>query len=150
MNWKAMLLPVGLLPILALSVNPAIAGSASVFKSVSGDTVFPTSVVGCVGDVVKYSTRYQGTTYQGTLRIKSPSDHGCDGGRGRWVVGNFEERNQEGTQRCKGQLTLYLTLDPRGGSSAKWSNIQAVPGYRCSGIGTSPQLPLVYATVAHD
>jgi hypothetical protein len=149
MNWKTFLVPIALLPAL-INMTPAVAGSISLFQSPSGDTVFPEQAFGCAGNVVRYSTRYQGKSYQGTLRINSPKGLACEGGRGRWVKGSFEERSQDGTQRCKGQLSLYLTLDPQGGSTVQWSNIQAVPGYACSGIGTAPKLPLNYVSMYHD
>ena len=144
MNWKAVLLPVGLLALLVARVNPAIARDLSIFQSTSGDTIFPENAIGCAGDVVHYSTRYHSKAYQGTMQVKSPNNPHCDGGRWRLVSGNFEERSQDGTERCMSQLALYLTLDPRGGSSAQWNHIQAVPGYRCAGIGTAPKLSLVY------
>lgn len=148
MNWKAWLLPIGLLPLLA---GPAaIAGSTSIFRSATGDTVFPESAVGCAGDVVHYSTQYAGKAYQGTLWINQPRGQDCEGGRGRSVKGYFEERSSDGSEWCHGQLSLYLTLDPRGGSFAQWSNIQAVPGHRCSGVGSAPSLPLIYSYVYHD
>lgn len=150
MNWKAVLLPIGLLPLLASNIHPALAGSTWIFRSPSADTVFPENAIGCAGDLVKYNTRYQGQTYQGTLRVSSPKGLGCEGGRGRWVKGTFEERSLDGAERCTGQLTLYLTVDPNGGSSAQWSNIRAVPGYGCSGVGTAPKLPLIYTPIYHD
>lgn len=150
MRWNRMLLPIGLLPIWMMTIAPARSGSAAVFRSPSGDTVFPEAAVGCAGDVVHYSTRYRGTTYQGTLWVNSPRGQACEGGRGRRVTGYFEERSQTGTDWCKGQLTLYLTLDPQGGSSAQWSNIVAVPGHTCSGAGTAPRLPLIYKFVYHS
>ena len=139
---RAAIFSIALIPTLTIA---QVATAAPHFRSESGDTVFPTRAVGCAGDVVSYQTRYQGKTYRGTFRISRPSGLDCEGGRGRWVSGTFEERSQNGTERCKGQLRLYLTLDPRGGSSAQWSNIQTVRGYRCAGVGTTPRLPLFYS-----
>lgn len=150
MNWKVLLVSIAVLPGLVFDLLPAEAGSAWVFQSPSGDTVFPENTVGCAGDIIRYSTRYQGKAYQGKLRIQSPSGQGCEGGRGRWIQGSFEERSQDGAELCRGRLSLYLTLDPRGGSTVQWSNIQAAPGYRCSGSGTSPKLPLSYTPIYHD
>lgn len=150
MRWKMMWLSIGLLSIGMTPIAPALSGSVGVFRSSSGDTVFPQTAVGCAGDVIQYSTRYKGMAYQGTLWVKSPQGQACEGGRGRWVTGYFEERSQTGAHWCKGQLSLYLTLDPRGGSSAQWSNIEAVPGYACSGTGTTPRLPLVHRSVYHN
>ncbi len=142
MNWN-LLLTAGLL---VLSETVTLAQSNRVYRSTSGDTVFPYSAEGsCAGKVVYYNTRYRGVNYQGTLWVKSPSGSGCEGGRYRMLNGYFEERSADGTQGCSGTLTLLLGY--RTNSYAQWNSIRAISGYSCLGAGTSPKLPLSYAEV---
>lgn len=133
---------IGTLMLLIAGIDTALARQ-NAFRSASGDTVFPSAAFGCAGDTIQYTTRYQGKPYAGALWVKSPAGLACEGGRGRVVRGYFEERSQDGGDWCWGQLTLYLLPLPSG-SYAQWNNIQAVPGYRCSGAGTTPKLPLSY------
>ena len=139
--WKA-LLPIGLLALTAASVDRALAGQ-NAFRSATGDTVFPSRAFGCAGDKVPYTTRFRQKNYLGSVWVKSPTGLACEGGRGRVVNGYFEERSQDGAEWCQGQLTLYLLPLPSG-SYAQWNSIQPVPGYRCSGAGTTFKLPLSY------
>lgn len=141
--WKAILLPIGILVFTTFSIATVRAGQ-NAFRSATGDTVFPSAAFGCAGDKVPYTTRFQQKNYTGKLWVKSPIGLNCEGGRGRVVKGYFEERSQDGAEWCQGQLTLYLLPLPSG-SYAQWSNIQPVPGYRCSGTGNTPRLALSYA-----
>lgn len=129
---------------LVLSETAILAQSNHVYRSMSGDTVFPSAAeASCAGKIVHYATRYGGVNYQGTLWVKSPSGSGCEGGRSRQLNGYFEERS--GAQGCSGNLTLQLGT--HSNSYAQWNNIRAIPGYSCTGVGTNPKLPLVYAEV---
>lgn len=121
------------------------------YHSSSGDTLFPGGAEGaCAGDIIPYTTQYQGITYTGVLQVRSPSGINCDGGRGRVVSGFFEEKDAavfggsaDRGQWCSGRLTLTLNHG-HGDSSARWQNIHAAPGFNCSGTDTSLDLPLSY------
>ncbi|PSB20682.1 hypothetical protein C7B65_07230 [Phormidesmis priestleyi ULC007] len=131
---------------LVLSETAILAQSNHVYRSMSGDTIFPSAAeAACAGKIVRYTTRYSGVNYQGTLWVKSPSGSGCEGGRSRQLNGYFEERSLDGAQGCSGNLTLQLGT--HGNSSAQWNSIRAIPRYSCTGVGSSPNLPLVYVEV---
>jgi hypothetical protein len=123
----------------------------SQYHSSSGDTVFPGSAEGaCAGDVIPYTTQYQGTTYTGVLQVRSPSGIDCEGGRGRVISGFFEEKDAavfggstDLGRWCSGRLTLTLNHG-HGDSSARWQNIHAAPGFNCSGADNPLDLPLIY------
>ncbi|HEY9642243.1 MAG TPA: hypothetical protein V6C57_17280 [Coleofasciculaceae cyanobacterium] len=151
LHWKHILLGIAAWLTLAIAQLPALAQSTAQYRSQSGDTVFPGSAVGgCAGDVISYTTQYQGVAYTGVLQVRSPSGIHCEGGRSRVVSGYFEEKNAavfsggpERGQWCSGRLTLSL-YQGHGDSSAQWSHIQAAPGYDCAGAGTALKLPLIY------
>ncbi|XGV96408.1 MAG: hypothetical protein ACAF41_27210 [Leptolyngbya sp. BL-A-14] len=142
MKIRILMPTIGAIMLLVVGAGNALAGQ-NAFRSVSGDTVFPSAAFGCAGDTVHYTTHYQGKPFAGTLWVKSPAGLNCEGGRGRVVQGYFEEWSQDGGDWCQGQLKLYLLPLPNG-SYAQWSNIKAIPGYRCAGVGTAPKLPLRY------
>lgn len=151
-NWITKL-SISLLTLMLCNIDTAVLQEGSVaqaqnnrpiFRSASGDTTFPAAAqASCAGQIVWYSTRYRGIRYEGNLWVQSPSGSDCEGGRGRMLRGYFEERGAD-DEWCKGQLMLYLTNDPRGGSYVQWNEIAAVPGYSCAGAGTTPTLPLRY------
>jgi hypothetical protein len=128
----------------------SVQGSAQ-YHSSSGDTVFPSAAEGaCAGDIIPYTTQFQGTTYTGILQVRSPSGIDCEGGRGRVVSGFFEEKDAtvfggsaDRGQWCSGRLTLTLNHG-HGDSSARWQNIHAAPGFNCSGADIPLELPLIY------
>lgn len=143
MKIRTLIPSIGTLMLLIGAADTALAGQ-NAFRSVSGDTVFPSTAFSCAGYTVHYTTHYQGKSFAGTLWVKSPAGLNCEGGRGRVVQGYFEEWSQNSGDWCQGQLKLYLLPLPDG-SYAEWSNIRAVPGYHCSGVGMAPKLPLRYA-----
>jgi hypothetical protein len=149
LNWKRILFVTA--GLLAIAQTSALSQPTAQYQSQSGDTIFPGSAAGgCAGDVIPYTTQYQGVAYTGVLQVRSPSGIDCEGGRSRVVSGYFEEKNaavsggsSDRGQWCSGRLTLSL-YQGYGDSSAEWSNIQAAPGYTCAGAGTTPKLPLIY------
>jgi hypothetical protein len=130
---------------------PQSAQRSAQYHSLTGDTVFPEAAAGaCAGDIISYTTHFQGTSYTGVLQVRSPSGTDCDGGRGRVVSGFFEEKDAavfggstDRGQWCSGRLTLTLNQG-HGDSSARWQNIHAAPGFNCSGSDAPLDLPLIY------
>ena len=131
--------------------SPRSAQQGEQYSSSSGNTVIPGSAGGaCAGDIVQYTTQYEGVTYTGTLQVRSPNGIDCEGGRGRVVSGFFEEKDAavfggspDRGQWCSGGLTLTLRQG-HGDSSAHWQNVHAAPGFTCPGAGDSFELPLIY------
>jgi hypothetical protein len=121
-----------LLPLaLAATSMPAIAGQED-WKSPSGKTEFVgprLTVCASPSRVIDYRTEYQGIKYAGTLWVKnSPNCRSAE----TVISGYFEERNKTKGEWCNGNLTLRLN---QSSGSATWTNIKAVPGYKCTGAG---------------
>ena len=142
---RRLALTAGFLTFSIFSFQAVFAESTATFRSASGQTMVSASAAGtCAGDTVTYATQYQRDRYVGTLWVKSPQGQQCEGGRSRLLKGYFEERGIQNGEWCQGQLSLFLTRSPQGGSYIQWNNVQAVKGYGCAGAGQSTRLSLRY------
>jgi hypothetical protein len=157
MRLLSKLLPVALLSVSVIGFANAsqarvideIGSGRPVFKN--GGTIIPANAQSaCVGDIVKYETRYQNLAYKGTMWLKTSDGRGCNNDLlPKRLTAYFEERNANNW--CRGDVSLTLRAVPLGGgrwdstgSVIKWTKIEAVPGFACPGAGQKPELTLRY------